>query len=173
MKALRIFLIMSLLTGVVYPLLISGIAWIAFPWQSHGSLTKNSAGQIVGSELIAQAFQKPENFWPRPSAIAYNPESSGGSNLALTSQDLLKQVEERKKSGLVNDMLWTSASGLDPEVSPEAVLNQVPRVAKARGLDEKKVTELVSQFTQSRQLKIFGEERVNILKLNLALEGLK
>jgi K+-transporting ATPase ATPase C chain len=173
MKALRIFLVMTVLTGVIYPLLIWGIATVAFPWKSHGSLIKDASGKVIGSELIAQSFQKPEFFWPRPSAVSYNPESSGGSNLGLTSADLYKQFQDRQKAGAVGDMLWTSGSGLDPHVSPEAVEAQIPRVAKARGLDEKVVAQLVQSYKEQRQLHFMGEERVNVLKLNLALEGLK
>jgi K+-transporting ATPase ATPase C chain len=173
MKALRMFLLMTILTGVIYPLVITGIAQVAFPWQSHGSLVKNSTGQIIGSSLIAQAFQKPEYFWPRPSAVAYNPESSGGSNLSVTSQDLLKQVEERKRTGFQAEMLWASGSGLDPHISPEAAMSQVSRVAKARGLDEKVVTDFIAAIRENRQLSVFGEERVNVLKLNQALENMK
>lgn len=173
MKAFRMFLIMTILTGVIYPLLITAVAQTVFPWQSHGSLVKNSSGQVAGSILIAQPFLKPEYFWPRPSAVAYNPESSGGSNLGLTSQDLLKQVEERKKAGFVADMLWASGSGLDPHISPEAALSQVSRVAKARGLDEKVVADLVTTIRENRQMSILGEERVNVFKLNQALNDLK
>lgn len=173
MKALRIFLVITVLTGVIYPILIWGISTLVFPQQSHGSLIKDASGKVIGSELIAQAFQKPEYFWPRPSAVSYNPESSGGSNLGLTSADLYKQFQDRQKAGAVADMLWTSGSGLDPQVSPEGVAAQIPRVAKARGLDESVVAKLVESYKEGRQLGILGEERVNILKLNLALEGLK
>lgn len=173
----------SLLTGVAYPLLVTGFSQLLFPAQADGSLIQRN-GQVIGSTLIAQNFTSPRYFWPRPSAAGdgYDASNSGASNLGPDSKKLLDQVTQRAQvlrranpdaSGPVPESLVTaSASGLDPEIPPGAALWQVPRVAKARGLSLAAVTALVNQFTQTRTFGLLGEPRVNVLKLNLALDAL-
>lgn len=175
---LRIFLILTLLTGVVYPLLVTLFTQILFPQQAQG-LRLERQGVVIGSKLIAQKFQGEKYFWPRPSAVDYNPMSSGGSNLAPTSADLKKAFDERRAHLLQanpeqgeppQDLLFASGSGLDPEISPESAHFQAVRVARARGLDPEKILRLIQKHTKDRQWNIFGEPRVNVLQLNLALE---
>jgi K+-transporting ATPase ATPase C chain len=172
----------TVICGGVYPAVVTGIAQTAFHHQANGSLITDKAGQTVGSTLIGQPFSDPEYFWPRPSATAtfgYNPAASGGSNLGATNPDYLQQVSERVKalqaagvSGSVPaNLVQASASGLDPHISPEAVRVQIPRVARARGMTEEAVADLVDAHTEDRQLGFLGEPRVNVLLLNLALDG--
>ena len=167
--ALRIFLFLTVLLGGAYPLLITAIAQIGFGHQANGSLIKKD-GRVLGSELIAQKFEKPGHFWARPSAVDYNPLPSGGSNFGLTSQDLVSKVAERKKAGMTDDLLFASGSGLDPHISPKAALAQISRISGAIGVDADKLTRLVHEHTEGRQLGVFGEPRVNVFKLNLALD---
>jgi len=181
--ALVVLIVFSLLTGVAYPLLVTGLSRLLFPAQAGGSLIQRN-GQVIGSGLIAQRFTSPRYFWPRPSAAGdgYDATNSGGSNLGPDGKKLLEQVTQRAQalrranpdaSGPVPEALVTaSASGLDPDVPPAAALWQVPRVAKARGLSEAAVTALVNQYTQTRTFGLLGEPRVNVLKLNLALDAL-
>lgn len=166
--ASKFLAVMTVLTGLIYPVVMTVFAQV-FHQKANGSLIESS-GQIVGSELIAQGFQKPEYFWPRPSAIGYNPLPSGGSNLGPLSSDLLNQVKERSSKGMKEDLLFASASGLDPHISPEAALSQASRVATARQVSEESIRSIVNQFIESRQLGFLGEPRVNVLKLNLALD---
>jgi potassium-transporting ATPase KdpC subunit len=181
---LTIFLLLTLVTGVVYPLVITLIAQGVFPRQANGSLVERE-GKTVGSELIGQMFDDPKYFWSRPSATtpAYNAASSGGSNLGPTNPDHLKAVKERveavraahpDQSGPVpGDLVTTSASGLDPHISPAAAEYQVSRVAKARGLAEERIRQLVVQHTEGRTLGLLGEPRVNVLRLNLAIDSIE
>ena len=178
LPAIRIKLFFTLLLGLIYPLVMTGLSQVMFKHRANGSMIEVE-GKILGSELIAQKFEKPQYFWPRPSGVDYNPLPSGGSNLGQASADLKKAVDERrtklKKSHPdqgepPQDLLFASASGLDPEISPEAALYQVSRVARARGLDVNKVQELVKKFSTGRQLGILGEPRVSILSLNIALD---
>jgi K+-transporting ATPase ATPase C chain len=187
--ALVSFLALSAITGLAYPMVLTGISKVLFPRQAAGSLIK-ADGRVIGSELIGQSFTAPRDFWSRPSAtvdanskpLPYNGANSGGSNLAPSNPDLKKAVEERiaalraadpDTTGPVPvDLVTTSASGLDPHISPAAAAYQVHRVAKARGLDEAKVRELVTAHTERPQLGVLGDARVNVLKLNLALEAL-
>ena len=181
--ALVSLMVLSLITGVAYPLVVTAIAKVAFPRQAGGSLIVKD-GKVVGSELIGQPFDDPKYFWGRPSATSphpYNAGASSGSNQGPTNPALAKAVQERVdalraadpgNTGPVPvDLVTASGSGLDPHISPAAALYQVRRVAKARNLDEAKVRQLVTTHTHGRQLGFLGEPRVNVLALNLALDG--
>ena len=182
-------LILTILTGVVYPLLTTALAQTLFPHQANGSLIEQ-AGQIVGAGPIGQPFDDPRYFWGRPSATApfpYNAAASAGSNLGPTNDALTAAVQRRIDAlaaadanlGIVNpapipaDLVTASASGLDPHISPAAAAYQIPRVALARGLTPEQVRVLVEQHTEGRQLGLLGEARVHVLKLNLALDALQ
>ncbi len=180
--AILMFILFTVICGGIYPAVVTGIASVAFPRQAGGSFIADKAGKTVGSNLIGQPFADNKYFWPRPSAttdFAYNPMGSGGSNLGPTNPDYLKSVTDRVKalhdSGISGkipaDLVQASASGLDPDISPEAALIQVPRVAKARGISEEDVRKLVADHTEGRQLGFLGDPRVNVLQLNLALDG--
>ncbi|MFZ0532707.1 MAG: potassium-transporting ATPase subunit KdpC [Anaerolineales bacterium] len=177
--------IFTLLTGVLYPLVITGIAQVIFPRQANGSLIVQN-GQVLGSELIGQSFDDPRYFWGRLSATSsypYNAAASTGSNLGPTNPALTEAVTARiaalKAADPVNnspipvDLVTSSGSGLDPDISVAAALYQVLRVAKARGLSEEVVRAFVDHFTEERQFGVLGESRVNVLLLNLALDGIK
>lgn len=171
----------SLLTGVAYPLLVTGLARTLFPWQADGSMIE-SHGEVIGSALIAQPFTAAGDFWPRPSAANYDAANSGASNLGPDSKTLLADVTARTTAlraanpdapGPVPEALvTTSASGLDPDLPPSAALWQVPRVARACGLSPQTVTALVQRLTQPRTFGLLGEPRVNVLALNRALDAL-
>lgn len=180
--ALILLLCLTALTGVVYPLLVTLSAQLFFPAQANGSLL-GSNEQPLGSELIGQTFTRPEYFWGRPSATsptAYNGGASSGSNQGPVNPALIDAVQARVKAlrdadpshseAVPVDLVTASASGLDPHISPAAAAYQVSRVAKARQMSPDSVTELVERYTQGRQWGILGEPRVNVLKLNLALD---
>jgi K+-transporting ATPase ATPase C chain len=182
LPGLRITIFVTLLTGVAYPLFMTGICQILFPNQANGSLI-TAGDKVIGSELIGQNFTKPEYFQPRPSAAGndgYDATSSGGSNYGPTNQKLIDRVKAsvvkfRKdnpdyKGPIPADLVTASASGLDPHVSPDSAQAQAPRVAKARGVAEDQVNRLIAQFTEGPDLGLLGEPRVNVLKLNLALD---
>jgi potassium-transporting ATPase KdpC subunit len=180
--ALRINIFLTILLGVGYPLAITGISQIVFPHQANGSLiTKN--GQVIGSDLIGQNFTKPEYFQPRPSAAGndgYDATASGGSNYGAINQKLIDRVKAsvdkfRKDNPdyhgpIPADLLTASASGLDPDISPASAQVQIARVAKARGISADQLGQLVAQYTKGPDLGLLGEPRVNVLKLNLALD---
>src|SRR5712691_4555962 len=181
--ALMILLLMTLLTGVAYPLVVTGIAQTLFRAQANGSLVVKD-GKAVGSRLIGQPFDDPKYFWSRPSAtspFADNAGSSSGSNLSPTNPDLVKAVQGRVDAlraadpgnamPVPVDLVTASGSGLDPHISPAAALYQAPRVARARKLSPDAVRELVEKHTEKRFLGFLGEPRVNVLVLNLALDG--
>ena len=169
--SIRFMILMVVLTGFFYPGVMTLFARLIFPSQAAGSLLKNSQGQVIGSELIGQAFKSEKYFWPRPSATDYNPMPSGGTNLGVTSQDLLAKVKERESQGLTGELLFASASGLDPHITPKTALGQVSRIAGARGLSETALRELIEKHVDPRQMGFLGIERVNVLKLNLALDA--
>jgi K+-transporting ATPase ATPase C chain len=177
--------IFTLLTGVIYPLVITGIAQVIFPRQANGSLIVQN-GQVVGSELIGQQFDDPRYFWGRLSATTpypYDARSSAGSNLGPSNPALteavkariaaLKAADPQNNAPIPVDLVTASGSGLDPNISIAAALYQVSRVAKARGLREEVVIALVERYTQGRQFGLLGEPRVSVLELNLALDEIK
>ena len=184
-SAVLMVIVLTLLFGIVYPLVMTGISQVLFAAQANGSLVRDSAGKVIGSAILAQNFTQPQYFHPRPSAAGsdgYDASSSGGSNLGPTHQKLIDTVRDRtaayrQDNGVAADAavpvdaVTASASGLDPDISPANALLQVGRVARARGISEDQVRALVQQSTEGRTLGIFGEPRVNVLKLNLALDG--
>jgi K+-transporting ATPase ATPase C chain len=180
--AIMVLVLLTLVTGVAYPLLVTGIAQAVFPFQAQGSLVVKE-GKVVGSALIGQPFDDPKYFWSRPSAtspFADNAGASSGSNLSPTNPDLVKAVQGRvdalraadpgNTSPVPVDLVTASGSGLDPHISPAAALYQVSRVSRARKLDPAAVRQLVDQHTEGRTLGFLGEPRVNVLALNLALD---
>jgi K+-transporting ATPase ATPase C chain len=183
-SAVLIYAAMTLLTGVIYPLAVTGVAQVVFPRQANGSLVVVGE-KPVGSALIGQSFDDPRYFWGRPSATApaYNGAASSGSNLGPTNQALTDRISARVKElraahpsqtgDVPVDLVTTSGSGLDPEISPAAAVYQIERVAAARGLKLDRVKSLVEEHTQSRTLGVLGEPRVNVLELNLALDEVK
>lgn len=180
--AITLLALLTVITGLVYPLTVTGLAQILFPHQANGSLIVID-GKTYGSELIGQQFDAPKYFWGRPSAAEYNAAASSGSNLGPMNPSLEEVVQARiaalhaadpnNSLSIPVDLVTASASGLDPHISVAAALYQVSRVASARGLSDAEVTSLVEEYTEGRQFGIFGEPRVNVLLLNLALEGLQ
>jgi potassium-transporting ATPase KdpC subunit len=183
--AVVLLLVLTVLTGVAYPLLITGIAQVAFPAEANGSLLMRD-GKPVGSSLIGQSFSDPRHFWSRPSATSpqpYNGEASGASNLGPLNPTLTHDISSRiaalrvadptNKAPIPIDLVTASASGLDPDISVAAAYYQAPRVARVRGLQPEVVLALVASHTRGRWLGILGEPRVNVLELNLALDELK
>ena len=181
--ALFLFLVLSLLTGLIYPLAVTGVAQIAFPHAANGSLIERG-GKAVGSELIGQSFSDPQHFWSRPSAtspMAYNAANSGGSNQGPMHPALADAVKARiaalraadpgNTAPVPVDLVTTSASGLDPHISRAAADYQLARVAKARALSESQVRALIDQHTEQPLLGFIGEARVHVLRLNLALDA--
>jgi len=180
-----ILLLLTLLTGVIYPALVTAIAQVFFADQANGSLINNEQGQPIGSALIGQSFNDPKYFWGRPSATgpyANNAAASSGSNLGPTNPALveavaariqaLKDVDPGNTTAVPVDLVTASGSGLDPHISPAAAEYQINRIAKARHLNSKQVGDLVAQMTETRQWLVFGEPRINVLKLNLALDAI-
>ena len=191
--AIVLIVLMTALTGLAYPLFMTGVAQVLFPRQAAGSLIEKD-GKVIGSELIGQNFTDAKYFHGRPSATTdtdpndatktvpapYNAGNSGGSNAGPTSKALIERVQgdadklkQENKAPIPVDLVTTSASGLDPDITPAAAEFQVPRVAKARNMPEQRVRALVAEATQDRFLGILGEKRVNVLKLNLALDAQK
>jgi potassium-transporting ATPase KdpC subunit len=191
--AIVLIVVMTVLTGLAYPLLMTGVAEILFPHQAAGSLIERD-GKVIGSELIGQNFTHAKYFHGRPSAttdtdpndptktipLPYNAANSGGSNAGPTSKALIERVaadvkalKKENDAPIPVDLVTTSGSGLDPDITPAAAEFQVPRIAKARNLSPDRLHALIADQTQGRVLGIFGEPRVNVLKLNLALDALK
>lgn len=183
--ALTVFLALTVLTGVAYPLAVTGLAQMLFPHAANGSVIVRD-GKTIGSELIGQPFDAPQYFWSRPSATApfpYNAAASSGSNLGPTNPVLAEAVKSRiaalraadpgSDAAIPVDLVTTSGSGLDPHISPAAAAYQARRAAKARGLDLAKVQRLVDEHVEGRQFGVLGERRVNVLLLNLALDEMR
>jgi potassium-transporting ATPase KdpC subunit len=180
--AILMLIMFTIICGGIYPAVVTGIANAVFPKQAQGSLITDKNNREIGSSLIGQAFSEQKYFWPRPSAtaeFAYNPRGSGGSNAGPTNPDFLKTVGDRVKAlrdngatgSIPADLVLASASGLDPHISPEAAQLQLSRVAKARNMTAEKVQQLVTTSTEEPQAGILGAPRVNVLALNLALDG--
>lgn len=182
LPSIRITILFTLLLGIIYPGIVTLFSQGIFNKQANGSLILKD-GKVVGSELIGQKFESAKYFWQRPSAIDYNSLPSGGSNLSQNSSNLKKIMEERKEKLKANsiitdeppqDLLFTSASGLDPHISPLAAKYQVERIAKARSMDPGQLQMLIEQATEERKWGILGEPTVNVLTLNLTLDkGIK
>ncbi|OFX25453.1 MAG: potassium-transporting ATPase subunit C [Anaeromyxobacter sp. RBG_16_69_14] len=181
--AIRATVVTLVLTGLLYPLVMTGVAKVLFPQRAEGSFVTDGSGKVVGSELVAQGFANPGYFQPRPSAAGekgYDPLASAGSNLGPTSKKLrdraagaLEKLQKENPDApgpAPVELVTASGSGLDPHVSPAAALWQIPRVAKARGVAPERVRSLVEDSTEGRDLGILGEPRVNVLQLNLALD---
>lgn len=180
--ALTLLALLTVVTGIIYPLTVTGIAQVVFPHQANGSLIVVD-GKTYGSELIGQQFNDPKYFWGRPSAAGYNAAASSGSNygpmnpsleeVVQTRIDALRGADPNNPLPIPVDLVTASASGLDPHISVASALYQVRRVAAARGWSEADVTSLVEKYTEGRQFGIFGEPRVNVLLLNLGLDGIQ
>src|SRR5215475_2985975 len=181
--AVRTTIVTLVLTGIFYPVVITGLAQILFPWRANGSLVTDEHGQVVGSELIGQGFGHPAYFQPRPSAAGdkgYDATASSGSNLGPTSKKLqerisqdvarLKEENPDAKGAVPAELVTTSASGLDPHLSPQAAFWQVARIASARGVAPERIRTVLDAVTEGRDFGILGEPRVNVLALNLALD---
>lgn len=181
--ALRVTLVTLVVTGLLYPLAVTGLAQVLFPTRANGSLVSAEGGKVVGSELIAQGFVSPAYFQPRPSAAGdkgYDPTASSGSNLGPTSKKLqdrittdtlrLRQQNPDAPGPVPAELVTASASGLDPHLSLAGALWQVPRVAKARKIDPQRIRQVVASYGEGRDLGFLGEPRINILMLNLALD---
>ena len=188
LPALRILIVFTIFTGVIYPAAMTFLSLAVFPYQAKGSMIEKPArlggnGAVVGSELIGQGFISDKYFNSRPSAIGYNPMPSSGSNWGPTDKRMADSVKARRERFITQnnlpagtevpkEMLFASSSGVDPHISPKAAMFQVERIAKVRGLKDDSVKKLVEDFTEGPQLGIFGDPRVNVLKLNLALDEL-
>jgi K+-transporting ATPase ATPase C chain len=185
LQSLRALIVLTVITGVAYPLLVTALAQLAFPAQANGSRIERD-GKLLGSRLVGQPFSDPKYFWGRPSATApmpYNGAASSGSNQGPTNPALKEAVEGRVKAlreaggdpqkPVPVDLVTASGSGLDPHISPAAADYQLARVARARNLPEARVRELVAQHTEDRQFGFLGEPRVNVLALNLALDAIR
>lgn len=183
---IKYFVLITILTGVVYPLFITAVSAVVFPGKASGSMIEKD-GKVIGSKLIGQKFTGNKYFWPRPSAIDYNPMPSGGSNLGPTSEKLKQAFLDRKNnfveknfvsnaSVVPNEMFFASASGVDPHISPESAKLQVERIIKARGFNDQqkeKVIGLIDSLTQNPQFGFLGNSVVNVLLLNLQLDKMK
>jgi potassium-transporting ATPase KdpC subunit len=175
LQSLRLYIILTLLTGILYPLAMTGVAQLLFPKQANGSRIVEN-GKLIGSDLLVQKFESPRYFWPRPSSADYATVPSGASNKGPTSSDLKKSVDERRAkfgNDAAVDLLTASGSGLDPHISPEAARSQIPRVAAARKMSIQQIAALVDQTIEQPQLGFLGEPRVNVLRLNRGLDQVR
>ena len=180
--AIRFTLVTTVLIGLGYPLVVTTIAGVVFPHKAAGSLIMKN-GQVIGSELLAQSFTSDRYFHPRPSAAGngYDATSSGGSNLAQSNKTIVDRIQgsidklstENPGKPVPIDLVTTSGSGLDPDITPDAAYFQAPRVAEARGISEDRIRQLIEQHITGRQLGVLGESRVNVLDLNLAMDALQ
>lgn len=183
--AFILLLVLTVLTGLLYPTLVTGIAQLLFPWQANGSLLKQNT-KLIGSALIGQNFATDHYFWGRPSATSpfpYNAASSSGSNLGPSNPALLaavnkriahlKQFETKNDDLIPVELVTASGSGLDPEISPLAAMYQVPRIAKARHIPAEELEALINKLTKDRTFTVLGEPRINVLELNIALDKLE
>ncbi|MFC3798670.1 potassium-transporting ATPase subunit KdpC [Cohnella sp. GCM10012308] len=179
--AVRISLLFIILCGIVYPLVSTGLAQLLFPRQANGSLLKDKGGNVVGSELIGQSFTDPSFFQGRVSSIDYKAEASGSNNYGPSNPDLLARTKETIAKWQQDNpdvpvdrlpiaLITNSGSGLDPHITPQSALVQIPRIAKLTGMSAAELTSLVDAYTEDRDLGVFGDKRVNVLKLNLALK---
>lgn len=180
LSMVRLSVLLIVLCGLIYPLVSTGLANLFMPGQAKGSMIKDASGQIVGSELIGQNFTDPKYFQGRVSSIEYNAEASGTNNYAPSNADMLKRTEDSIKawqaanpdvpvSKLPVDLITNSGSGLDPHITPESARVQIPRISKLTGLTADELEQLVEKHTEGRDLGLFGESRVNVLRLNLDL----
>ncbi|MGI8821585.1 MAG: potassium-transporting ATPase subunit KdpC [Chthoniobacterales bacterium] len=172
LQSLRLFLVLTVLTGIIYPLIITGVAQLAFPRQANGSQLQRN-GAAIGSELLAQNFVSPRYFWPRPSAADFATIPSGASNKGPTSAELVEAIKTRRHkfgADAPGDLLTASGSGLDPHVTPAAAVFQAERVAGSRGVPRAEIDKLIAQSIEQPQFGFLGEPRVNVLRLNLSLD---
>lgn len=182
-SAFILLILFTLLTGFIYPTVVTGIAQLLFPWRANGSLIEQN-NKIIGSLLIGQSFTDPEYFWGRPSATTpfpYNAKHSSGSNIALSNPDFLVTIKNRaailhqshqpNHNLIPADLVTASGSGLDPDISPLAAFYQIPRIAKARKIPEKNLQILIQHLTKNRYLGVLGEPRINVLTLNIAMDS--
>ncbi|TBL78596.1 potassium-transporting ATPase subunit KdpC [Paenibacillus thalictri] len=181
--AIRVSLVFIVICGIIYPLVCTGIAQLTMPGRANGSLIANAKGEVIGSELIGQKFDDPKYFQGRVSSIAYKADASGSNNYAPSNPDMLKRTEASIEEWKTNNpdvpvgklpiaLITNSGSGLDPHITPESAAVQIPRISKLTGISADQLTKLVGDHTEGRDLGIFGEPRVNVLKLNLALNDL-
>ncbi|MFJ7754594.1 potassium-transporting ATPase subunit KdpC [Peribacillus muralis] len=184
LKNLRLVFVLLLICGVAYPVLMTGLAQLTMPAKAEGSLIKDQSGKLIGSEMIGQSFQDPRYFQGRVSSIEYDAANSGTLNYSpsneelidRTKKDISKFLEENPtvdKADIPSDLMTNSGSGLDPNISPDSAKVQVPRIAHERELTIEKVYLLVKKYTRSRSMGLFGEPRINVLELNMALDQLK
>lgn len=176
LPAIRCYLIVAILCGLIYPFMITGVGQVFFAKQANGSLVLTINKTVIGSELLAQKFEQAKYFWPRPSAIDFNPLPSGGSNLAWISTDLMKVVKQRQaKLGKQTPalLLFASGSGLDPHLDLDSALYQIPRIAIERKIPEEKIREIVFKNLEPPSLGFLGEAHVNVLSMNLQLDEQK
>ncbi|MEW5797829.1 MAG: potassium-transporting ATPase subunit KdpC [Bacteroidota bacterium] len=180
LPAVRVLFVFTLLTGIIYPVTMTLLSLVIFPHQANGSMIEND-GKIIGSELIGQSFESEKYFHSRPSAIHYNPIPSGGTNWGPTDKRMADSVKARREryiernnlpagTKVPNEILFASSSGVDPHIPPEAALMQVHRISRARGLDTGSIKILVERFIEPEQFGLFGDPRVNVVILNLALD---